>query len=102
MAKKIDYASLYTLRSDGRYQGSYRDENGKRHSVYDRDPEKLHFKLLALEEAKSKPATFEDVAADWHYQVMPPCSTKLALTKRKLPSSWATQTKKCSGKYIHT
>lgn len=44
MAKKIDYASLYTLRKDGRYQGSYTDETG-RHYVYDRDPEKLWHKL---------------------------------------------------------
>lgn len=44
MAKKIDYAALYTLRKDGRYQGNYTDDKG-RHYVYDRDPEKLWHKL---------------------------------------------------------
>ena len=29
MAKKIDYASLYTLRKDGRYQGAYTDKTGR-------------------------------------------------------------------------
>ena len=27
--KKIDYASMYTLRKDGRYQGSYTDKTGR-------------------------------------------------------------------------
>lgn len=44
MAKKIDYASMYTLRKDGRYMGSYTDASG-RHFVYDRDPERLWHKL---------------------------------------------------------
>lgn len=61
--KKTDYAKLYTLRSDGRYQGSYRDEAGKYHYVCDRDPEKLHAKL----EEKRNPtrATFEQMADGW-------------------------------------
>ena len=37
MAKKIDYASLYTLRADGRYMGYYRDQNGKRKCAYEKD-----------------------------------------------------------------
>ena len=49
--KKIDYSSLYTLRSDGRYMGYWRDAHGKRHAVYDRDPESLHKKI---EEAEAR------------------------------------------------
>lgn len=61
--KKTDYAKLYTLRSDGRYQGSYRDEAGKYHYVCDRDPERLHEKL----EEKRNPtrATFGQMADGW-------------------------------------
>ncbi len=70
MAKKIDYASLYTLRPDGRYQGYWRDEFGKRHIVCDKDPEKLHQRIAEREEAKHKPYTFGEIAADWHYQVL--------------------------------
>ena len=32
MAKKIDYAAMFTLRKDGRYQGSY-VQDGKRSYV---------------------------------------------------------------------
>ena len=70
MAKKLNYAELFTLRPDGRYQGYYRDDTGKRRVVYDRDPQKLYLRLREIEEAKSKPATFKEVATDWHYQVM--------------------------------
>ena len=60
MAKRIDYASMYTLRKDGRYQGWYRDQVGKRHAVYDRDPERLHAKL---QEKEAPPAlTFRVIA----------------------------------------
>ena len=44
MAKKIDYASMFTLRKDGRYQGSYTDDEG-RHYLYDKDPERLWHRL---------------------------------------------------------
>lgn len=67
MAKKINYASMFTLRKDGRYQGSYTDGNGCRKYVYDRDPEKLYHKLEALtvppEEAA--PPTFGQIAEMW-------------------------------------
>ena len=46
MAKKINYAGMFTLRKDGRYQGSYTDKTG-RHYLYDRDPEQLYYKLQA-------------------------------------------------------
>jgi integrase len=62
MAKKINYASLYTLRKDGRYQGSYTDEKG-RHYVYDRDPEKLWYKLNTPKAPEI--ITFSSLAEDW-------------------------------------
>lgn len=64
MAKKIDYASMFTLRKDGRYTACYTDKNGRRF-LYDRDPEKLFQKL---QEAKAQPLrekTFCEVAEDW-------------------------------------
>ena len=63
MAKKINYAAMYTLRADGRYQGYYRDAAGKRHAVYDRNPERLHAKL---QEKEAPPAlTFREIAEAW-------------------------------------
>lgn len=63
--KKTDYAKLYTLRSDGRYQGYWRDENGKRHCVNDRDPERLHARLRALEDRTPAPPTFREISEAW-------------------------------------
>lgn len=63
MAKKIDYASLFTLRADGRYQGYYRGPDGKRRAVYDRDPARLHERLEALE--RPAPLTFRQIAEAW-------------------------------------
>ena len=68
--KKIDYASLFTLRSDGRYQGYYKDADGKRRSVCDRDPEALFRKLQERQEAadaRETPSvpTFREVAEKW-------------------------------------
>lgn len=62
MAKKINYASLYTLRKDGRYQGSYTDSRG-RHYVYDRDPERLWHKLNDPKEPERP--TFRQIAEGW-------------------------------------
>lgn len=62
MAKKIKYADLFTLRKDGRYQGSYTDETG-RHYVYDRDPERLWHKLNDPKEEKV--LLFRDIAEAW-------------------------------------
>ena len=66
MAKKINYADLYTLRKDGRYQGSYTDDKG-RHYVYDRDPEKLHHKIQERLSVKDEPSvvTFKEIADEW-------------------------------------
>jgi len=71
MTKKAKYAELYTLRADGRYQGWYRDRDGKRHAVYDRDPEVLHRKLAEKEAAAALPLpeiTFRAVAESWEEQ----------------------------------
>lgn len=66
MAKKIDYASMYTLRKDGRYMGYYHDQNNVRHSAYDRDAEKLYRKIQELEKPKVK--TFGEIAEEWRDQ----------------------------------
>ena len=76
MPKKIDYASMFTLRADGRYQGYWHElvdgkPSGPRHTIYDRDPEKLYF-CIQDEEIRRRPelktlfslsskATVEDV-----------------------------------------
>ena len=65
MAKRTNYANLFTLRKDGRYQTSYVDDKG-RHYIYDRDPEKLWEKLQALQEKKE--TTFADVANLWELE----------------------------------
>lgn len=62
MPKKKDYAALYTLRKDGRYQGYYTDERG-RHCVCDRDPERLWHKLNDPKEPTV--ITFEEIAESW-------------------------------------
>lgn len=62
MAKKINYAEMFTLRKDGRYQGSYTDATG-RHYVYDRDPEKLWIKLNSPKE--TSPLLFREIAEAW-------------------------------------
>lgn len=66
MARKSKFADMYTLRSDGRYQGYYRDQDGKRHAVYNRDPEALHNEIQRRIEAGGKPKTFRDIAEAWH------------------------------------
>lgn len=64
MAKRPDYSALYTLRSDGRYQGYYRDEHGKRHALCDRDPERLWHRLNDPREPQA--LTFRTIAEAWH------------------------------------
>ena len=69
MGKRSKYADLYTLRSDGRYMGYWKDAAGKRHAIYDRDPEELHRKLAAKEsQQEPQPATFRAVAESWERQ----------------------------------
>lgn len=63
MAKKIDYASFFTVRKDGRYMYRWTDEQGKRHTIYDRDPERLYEKIQHIGEAPR--VTFSAVADAW-------------------------------------
>lgn len=80
--KKEDYAALYTLRKDGRYQGYYRDAAGKRHVICDRDPAELHRRLS---ERSGTPAEdpsvrlFPSVASRWereHREEIDPATWK--------------------------
>lgn len=64
MAKKLDYASLFYLRKDGRYMHRWTDEDGKRHTMYDKDPERLWHKLYDPKEPE--PLTFAKIAEAWH------------------------------------
>lgn len=63
--KKLDYSSLFTLRKDGRYMGYWHDGDGKRHAVYDRDPERLYQKIQEAENQPPKEITFKDLALRW-------------------------------------
>ena len=55
LAKKIDYAAMFTMRSDGRYQGYWHEPDeyglprGKRHAICDKDPGRLYEKILDKE-----------------------------------------------------
>lgn len=65
MAKKINYAEMFTLRKDGRYVATYTDDTG-RHHIYDRDPERLYNKLRETQQPKEeRPLTFRDIAENW-------------------------------------
>lgn len=75
MSRKIDYASLYTLRKDGRYVATYTDDSGK-HYVYDRDPERLWHKMNDPKE--EQPCTFSEIADDWEEQHWETISYKTA------------------------
>lgn len=68
MARKINYAAMFTLRKDGRYTASYTDTTG-RHYLYDKDPEKLYRKLqAATTPAEQRIPTFREIAEDWERQ----------------------------------
>ena len=68
MAKKINYAAMFTLRKDGRYTASYTDETG-RHYLYDRDPELLYRKLQAAQKPKEERIpTFKEIAESWEQE----------------------------------
>lgn len=70
MARKNKYAAMFTLRADGRYQGTYYDKNGVRKFVYDKDPEKLHQKILERQAEKEKDpiVTFKDMLESWEQE----------------------------------
>lgn len=63
--KKNPYAEMYTIRPDGRYQGYYRDKDGKRHPVCDKDPEKLYHKLEQKISNQQRDITFTEIAEAW-------------------------------------
>lgn len=63
--KKIDYASMFTLRKDGRYTATWTDDDGQRHFLYDRDPEELYEKFQAALNAEPEPVTFRKMAERW-------------------------------------
>lgn len=65
MKKKINYAAMFTLRKDGLYMGYWRDKDGKRHSIYDRDPERLYQRIQDNENYVEPPLTFEAAAYAW-------------------------------------
>ena len=64
MAKKINYAEMFTLRKDGRYTTTYTDKRG-RHSLYDRDPEQLYRKLQAALANEESIPSFRQASEDW-------------------------------------
>ena len=69
MAKKIDYASMYTLRKDGRYMGHYVPIGAKnRKAIYDKNAEHLYNRIKELETIRVK--TFKDVAEEWQAEHM--------------------------------
>lgn len=56
---------MFTLRKDGRYQGSYTDKTG-RHYICDRDPERLYERIAEAKKGpEEKKPTFQQVAEDW-------------------------------------
>ena len=61
---KLNYAAMFTLRKDGRYQGYWHEKNGKRHAICDRDPEQLYHKIIA-KEVETPPLSFEQAADAW-------------------------------------
>ena len=66
--KKIDFASMFTLRADGRYQGYWHElingePIGARHAICDKDPRKLYDR--SIEKETPRPITFRDAAEEW-------------------------------------
>ena len=78
--KKPDYASMFTLRKDGRYMGFWHDAQKKRHAIYDRDPEKLYQKIQEKENYTPPPLTFEAAADAWEKKHWDRVSYKTAET----------------------
>lgn len=80
MARKIDYASMFTLRKDGLYMGYWRDKKNKRHSIYDRDPARLFQRIEEKENADEPPLTFEAAAEAWEHKHWERIGSKTAET----------------------
>ncbi len=68
---KLNYAAMFTLRTDGRYQGFWREPDkdgnptGKRHAMCDRDPERLFRRIQEKESNVAPPLTFAAAADAW-------------------------------------
>ena len=69
--KKLDYSSMFTLRSDGRYMGYWREldkdgrPSGKRHAIYDRDPAVRYGKIQEKEHPDPSALSFSEAADAW-------------------------------------
>ncbi len=68
--KKLNYADMFTLRPDGRYQGFWHDLDkdgnpikAKRHTICDKDPERLYQRIQEKETPTVR--TFRIVADEW-------------------------------------
>ena len=82
--KKPNYAAMFTLRKDGRYQGYWHEPStrgkGKRHAIYDRDPERLYQRIVEKENETPPPLTFEAAADAWEAKHRERCGNKTAET----------------------
>lgn len=87
MPKKKSFASLFTLRKDGLYMGYWKDGDGKRHAVYDRNPEVLYQRIEALKNAPPPQITFKDVALRWEREHLSTLARSTQCTY-KAPLQW--------------
>ena len=82
--KKPNYAAMFTLRADGRYQGYWHEPSakgkGKRHYIYDRDPKRLFERIQAKENETPAPLTFEAALDAWEAKHRERCGNKTAET----------------------
>lgn len=70
MRKLNNYAKMFTLRPDGRYQGYWHDLDAdgkpiknKRHTICDKDPERLFYRIQEKETPRKR--TLRVVAGEW-------------------------------------
>lgn len=69
--KKPKYAEMFTLRKDGLFMGYWHEldrsgaPTGKRHAIYDRDPERLFLKIQEKESAAPPVLSFDAAAEAW-------------------------------------
>ena len=67
--KKLNYAAMFTLRSDGRYQGYWHEldkagkPTGKRHTICDKDPARLYERITEKETPTR--TMFSEVIDSW-------------------------------------
>ena len=83
---KLNYAAMFTLRTDGRYQGFWREPDkdgnptGKRHAMCDRDPERLFRRIQEKESNVAPPLTFAAAADAWESKPWDRIGSKTAET----------------------